>query len=157
MNIKEELDINKWKTELQNCIDNTLSILEETTTCEIKRELNDSKIETTHKTFKKDPLDINESLNETRTEQENVENISLNSDDIEEQSNKKKILNQNDTDPLDINEWRQSDIITSVHKGLKNHKCELCDKDFSRSDTLKIHINSVHKGLKNQKCELCDK
>ena len=37
----------------------------------------------------------------------------------------------------------------SVHEGLKNkrtHKCRFCDKAFSKSRNLDIHINSVHEG-----------
>ena len=44
-----------------------------------------------------------------------------------------------------------------LHEGVKNNKCELCDKSFSRAGDLKRHINCVHEGLKNHKCDLCDK
>ena len=40
---------------------------------------------------------------------------------------------------------------------MKNNKCDLCDKDFSQSHTLKRHIDSVHEGLKNHKYDFCDK
>ena len=42
--------------------------------------------------------------------------------------------------------------INSVHEGLKNHKCNLCDKAFSQPSDLKFHI---HEGQKNHKCDLC--
>ena len=46
--------------------------------------------------------------------------------------------------------------INIVHEGMKNHKCDQCDKAFSKPANLKTHINSVHKKLKNYKCEICD-
>ena len=33
-----------------------------------------------------------------------------------------------------------------VHEGLKNHKCDFCDKSFNQSGDLKVHIKGVHKG-----------
>ena len=39
----------------------------------------------------------------------------------------------------------------------KNHKCDSCEKAFSQSGVLKIHINSVHNGKKDHKCDLCEK
>ena len=45
----------------------------------------------------------------------------------------------------------------SVHEKLKNYKCDLCDKKFSRSEHHKKHIASVHERQKNHKCELCTK
>ena len=47
--------------------------------------------------------------------------------------------------------------IKSVHEKVKNYKCDICDKAFSRYGALKIHVNSVHEELKNHKCDLCDK
>jgi sulfatase maturation enzyme AslB (radical SAM superfamily) len=36
-------------------------------------------------------------------------------------------------------------ILKSVYKSNKNYKCELCDKEFSRNDTLTRHINNFCK------------
>ena len=47
--------------------------------------------------------------------------------------------------------------INSVHEGIKNHKCDLCQKAFSHRGKLKNHINTVHEGLKNHKCYICEK
>ena len=41
--------------------------------------------------------------------------------------------------------------IKSVHEGLKNHKCDLCDKKFGHSSVLKKHIKGIHEGLKDLK------
>ena len=32
----------------------------------------------------------------------------------------------------------------SVHEGIKNHKCEICDKEFSNKKYLNTHKNAVH-------------
>ena len=40
--------------------------------------------------------------------------------------------------------------INIVHKGLKEFKCELCNKDFTRSQNLHTHIKNVHKGGENK-------
>ena len=47
--------------------------------------------------------------------------------------------------------------IYSVHEGQKDHKCESCEKSFSRAQTLKRHIHTVHEGHKDYKCESCGK
>ena len=44
-----------------------------------------------------------------------------------------------------------------VHEGLKNYKCDLCDKAFSQLSNVKAHIKSVHEGIKNHKCDFCEK
>ena len=54
---------------------------------------------------------------------------------------------------------RQSkcDILTSVHKGQKNPKCESCGKSFSKAKNLKRHIHTVHEDHKEHICESCNK
>ena len=47
--------------------------------------------------------------------------------------------------------------INSVHNGEKDHKCDSCEKAFSRAGHLKIHINAVHNGQKDHKCDICGK
>ena len=47
--------------------------------------------------------------------------------------------------------------INNVHERLKNHKCDLCDKNFGYSQTLKRHIESVYERMKKHKCKLCEK
>ena len=42
-------------------------------------------------------------------------------------------------------------------RGLKNHKCESCDRSFARAGSLKIHIHTVHENHKDYKCESCSK
>ena len=36
-----------------------------------------------------------------------------------------------------------------VHNGQKDHKCDSCGKAFSRAGNLKIHIYAVHIGQKD--------
>ena len=45
----------------------------------------------------------------------------------------------------------------SVHKGIKEFSCYLCNKSFVRNGHLQIHITTVHQGIKNHSCDLCDK
>jgi hypothetical protein len=44
-------------------------------------------------------------------------------------------------------------ILKSVYKSNKNYKCELCDKEFSRNDTLTRHINNFCKENKKNTIE----
>ena len=44
-----------------------------------------------------------------------------------------------------------------LSEGFQNHKCEICDKTFCASSTLKNHVNVVHKGMENHKCDICFK
>ena len=55
--------------------------------------------------------------------------------------------------PLDIEESSVGE--TSVHEGLKNHKCEICAQDFNKLKQLRLHIKTVHEG--QHKCEICEK
>ena len=43
--------------------------------------------------------------------------------------------------------------ISTVHEGMKNHKCETCGKAFCSKQYLYLHIGSVHEGIKNHKCD----
>ena len=36
--------------------------------------------------------------------------------------------------------------VESVHEGLKQYKCQQCDKAFGDDGNLKRHIKSVHEG-----------
>ncbi len=46
--------------------------------------------------------------------------------------------------------------LLSLHKSIKTHKCEICDKTFSWKCTLMRHI-AVHNNVKTNRCELCEK
>ena len=39
----------------------------------------------------------------------------------------------------------------------KPHKCNSCEKAYTRIDGLKRHIQTVHEGHKDHKCEVCSK
>jgi hypothetical protein len=43
----------------------------------------------------------------------------------------------------------------AVHLGIKEFKCDICDKAFSQKGSLVLHVNRIHKQLKNYRCELC--
>merc|ERR1712020_704732 len=45
----------------------------------------------------------------------------------------------------------------TVHEGQRDHKCDLCDKFFSRSENLNVHIRTVHEGQSDHKCDVCGK
>ena len=45
--------------------------------------------------------------------------------------------------------------LSTVHMGEKNYKCKICGKDFPKSTALKRHDDTVHKGLKPYKCDFC--
>ena len=46
--------------------------------------------------------------------------------------------------------------ISKFHEGVK-YSCELCDKKFTETWTLKSHVLGVHEKLKRFKCNQCDK
>ena len=45
--------------------------------------------------------------------------------------------------------------INGVHKNIRNHVCDVCEKGFTNLTNLKTHKDSVHKMGKKFKCELC--
>ena len=47
--------------------------------------------------------------------------------------------------------------INSLHNGIKDHKCDSCEKAFSKAWMKKNHINIVHYGIKDHKCDFCEK
>ena len=44
----------------------------------------------------------------------------------------------------------------TTHDGVKPFKCEICEKNFARSDSLSAHMTK-HAGVKPFKCEICEK
>ncbi|XP_067010895.2 zinc finger protein 93 [Anabrus simplex] len=46
--------------------------------------------------------------------------------------------------------------IEAVHKQVKKHRCEICDKEFLYNSNFRAHM-LMHKGQKNMKCNFCDK
>ena len=51
----------------------------------------------------------------------------------------------------------QEKHINSVHNSQKDHKCEYCQKTFSRLQNLQGHIKRVHHKIKDRKCGTCGK
>ena len=45
------------------------------------------------------------------------------------------------------------------HEGIKEHKCEYCNKFFSSNSVMKKHVMRMHthRGIKNVTCETCGK
>ena len=43
----------------------------------------------------------------------------------------------------------------SQTSSVRNHKCDICNKDFSTNSVLQTHINGVHLKVKFN-CEFCD-
>ena len=65
-------------------------------------------------------------------------------------------------DPLDIKKLKsnKTNICQKSEENIKmknDTKCHICNKKFSRSYDIPLHIMTVHKGLKNHKCDFCDK
>ena len=46
---------------------------------------------------------------------------------------------------------------TSVHKGAKHHKCDLCNEKFGHRNSLNRHIKTIHEAIKDFKCNHCHK
>ena len=47
--------------------------------------------------------------------------------------------------------------MSTVHEGLKEHKCHLCGTGFGQAANLRSHIIYVHEGVKNHECNHCQK
>ena len=45
----------------------------------------------------------------------------------------------------------------AVHEGIKDFKCDKCDKAFASITTLKTHITYVHTNKRDHICEDCGK
>ena len=51
---------------------------------------------------------------------------------------------------------RHVEDVENMHEGKKNHKCDSCDKRFSRKSLLRLHNERVHLAIKNYTCEICN-
>ena len=47
--------------------------------------------------------------------------------------------------------------IDAVHLGVKRYQCKLCHESFSHSNVLKSHSKRVHEGTASYKCLICEK
>ena len=58
------------------------------------------------------------------------------------------------------NNFKFDNQIKTKAKAVRKYKCGLCDKAYTQSNNLKLHIKYIHEGLKPQhkyKCDMCDK
>ena len=46
--------------------------------------------------------------------------------------------------------------VLAVHEGIKEFKCEICDKAFSQKSHKNSHMENVHEGIRNFYCDLCE-
>ncbi|KAI0980070.1 hypothetical protein GJ496_008811 [Pomphorhynchus laevis] len=44
----------------------------------------------------------------------------------------------------------------NTHYGKSEYQCKLCNKSFTRKDTLDVHIKTVHEGIKPFICQICN-
>merc|ERR1711879_121196 len=47
--------------------------------------------------------------------------------------------------------------VQTVHEGIKDHHCKICDQKFGLNGTLKKHVKTVHDRIKSHQCKICDK
>ena len=41
--------------------------------------------------------------------------------------------------------------IQNVHEGIRNYKCDYCDKKFGRKEHMRTHLRTIHKDVRNYK------
>ena len=46
-------------------------------------------------------------------------------------------------------------IHLKIHTGIKPHKCDLCQKQFLKKNTLTLHIQKVHEKRRDFLCTQC--
>merc|ERR1712150_315103 len=47
--------------------------------------------------------------------------------------------------------------IRTVHQGIKEFECHVCEKKFGYTGSLSTHIRTVHQGIKEYECHVCKK
>ena len=87
----------------------------------------------------------------------NDQNVKEISSDIKIQKSIESKEDEREEDlDLPINEESKYDLKKHC-KGKKDHRCDSCDKSFSRLYTLEKHLHTVHDGFNDHKCEFCGK
>merc|ERR1712150_355288 len=47
--------------------------------------------------------------------------------------------------------------IRTVHQGIKEFECHVCEKKFGYTGSLSTHFRTVHQGIKEFECHVCKK
>ena len=45
----------------------------------------------------------------------------------------------------------------TIHEKQNNYKCNSCEKSYTSSQNLKIHIETIHEAKRHYKCDTCAK
>ena len=56
-----------------------------------------------------------------------------------------------------IVKYHLKEHVKTVHDGIKNHQCEICNNKFRFLKDMKTHVKTVHDGIKDHQCEICNK
>ena len=86
--------------------------------------------------------------------QELDETENIKHDSTENYENNFELIEYKSSEIGESNEHFQKPIVENLHKGLKNHKCNSCEKSYTQSHNLKTHISRSHTG---HQCDSCGK
>ena len=59
--------------------------------------------------------------------------------------------NSNSDNSESFENYESQNTVESVHEGVQNHKCDFCEKSFTKAGSLKTHVKAVHEGIKEHK------
>ena len=95
---------------------------------------------------------LQENYEKFAQEHDDTENIKH--DSTENYENNFELIEYKSSEIGESNEHFQKPIVENLHKGLKNHKCNSCEKAYTQSHNLKTHISRSHTG---HQCDSCGK